>query len=195
MNAQNIWAGNDYAFRPGKNKGERFSLAAHRVRVRRVTKKMLPGNTKASTFVEVQFVDRDTGEPIESPNIPYYQAHRIEKLVDGLYQVKAFDFIEHWDNVSDEYHHLIEKQRQRELDRQAELRRQAEETERKERERINRLNSVQNYLIAKGINPEWIREVDPYYGVKLDFVKIEEAINQERKVGSLRAQRAISGSN
>jgi hypothetical protein len=185
MNAQNIWAGNDYAFIPDRGRSERFSLRAHRVRVRRLLKEQEFGKKRASTYVVVQFVNRDTGEPIT------YDGHswQVERFNDEekLYKVRAYDFVEHWDNVNDEYRYQIKKQREAEAEREERLREARVEAERREQERVARLTEVRNYLIQKGVNPEWIRNVqlDGYNGgVLLYFSRVEEAMKAEREEGN-----------
>ena len=188
MNAQSIWAGNDYAFIPNSGRSERFSLRAHRVRVRRVLKEVRAGNAKASTFVEVQFVDNVTGEPIE------YSGgwHGIvDKLEGGTYKVKAYDFVDYWENVHEQYMHLIKKRDQEKFEREEQDRKANEERERVAAERQQKLQEVRNYLIQKGVEPEWIDSIQldghGYYdkaGIKLSFRRVETSMLEERERGS-----------
>lgn len=188
MNAQSIWAGNDYAFIPNRGRSERFSLRAHRVRARRVLKETRMGNTKSSTFVEVNFVDNVTGEPIE------YKGgwHGIvDRLEGGTYKVKAYDFVEYWENVHDQYMHLIKKRDQEQHEREERARKEQEQRERVAVERQQKLDQVKNYLIQKGVEPEWIESIqldgigyDHRAGIKLSFRRVETSMLEERERGS-----------
>lgn len=186
MQANNIWAGNDYAWRGGSGRGERFSLYCERVRVRRVVKETLAGNTKSSTFVVVQFVDRDTGEVLEGPG-RWVDVTRADG--DNLYKVRAFDIIENWENVADEYQHLVVKQRREQEELEQRQREERERREREQRERQERLDRVRQYLVNLGIDESWIEEIKPdsqsYYdkgGVRLSFDKIERVMLNESVV-------------
>ncbi|SRR6266576_670944 len=187
MNAQSIWAGNDYAFIPNRGRSERFSLKAHRVRVRRVLKETRTGNAKATTFVEVSFVDNATGEPIT------YEGWRgiVDRLEGGTYKVRAYDFVDYWENVHDQYMHLIKKQDNERHEREERERVAREERERIASERQQRLNQVKTYLLQKGVEPEWIEaftfDGHGYYdkaGIKLSFRRVETSMLEERERGS-----------
>lgn len=184
MNATSIWAGNDYAFIPNKRRGERFSLEAHRVKVRRVLKETRAGNSKASTFVEVQFVDCDTGEPIEYTG----WSGIVDRLEGGTYKVRAYDFVDFWENVHDQYLYMVKKRDQEKQEREQRTREAQAERTRLEEERQHRLNQVKTYLLQKGVDPDWIMKFnfDGYgsydrSGVHLSFAKIEASMQQERE--------------
>lgn len=185
MQANNIWAGNDYAWRGGSGRGERFSLSCERVRVRRVVKETLTGNTKSSTFVVVQFIDRDSGEVLEAPK-RWVEVTRVDG--ENLFKVRAFDVIENWDNVADEYQHLISKQKRDQAEREQREREARELREREQQERQQRLDRVRHYLIACGIHEEWIEAIaldtTSYYdkgGVRLSFAKVEAAMQEDNE--------------
>jgi hypothetical protein len=197
LNAQSIWAGNDYAFIPEKRRGERFSLRAHRVRVRRVLKETRTGNTKSSTFVEVNFVDRDTGEVIE------YNGWRgiIDRLDGGTFKVRAYDFVDFWESIEDEYRHLVKKQEQENFEREERERQYREQREREAAERQAKLDHVKNYLIQRGVEPEWIDSIQldgyGYYdkaGIKLSFRRVETSMLEERERGSRSLYDSAKGS-
>jgi hypothetical protein len=112
-------------------------------------------------------------------------------LEGGTYKVRAYDFVEHWDNVADQYRHMVKKQSQEKYEREERERKAQEERERVAQERQQRLNQVKTYLLQKGVEPEWIEtfQLDGhgYYdkaGIKLSFRRVETSMLEERERGS-----------
>jgi len=179
MQATSIWAGNEYAFLPNSSRDTRFSLNCFRVRVVRVRKELaFAGAKRSSTKVDVHFLDRDTGETIDF-EIPWHHNRVVTKNDDGTYEVKAFDFVEFWEQVDGQYRHLIKKQREREAERERELAERRAEQERRDAARKARLFNIQSFLTDRGIKPEWIQRIDDYNRVvTLDLRLIESSMNE-----------------
>jgi hypothetical protein len=69
-----------------------------RIRVIKVTQKVLFGNEKASTYVEVWDIDKDSGEIVDETRTR---------------SVRARDIFMHWDEYADEYERKqVQKQKQ-----------------------------------------------------------------------------------
>jgi hypothetical protein len=149
MNANQLWAGSDYAWSDYLRKGERYTDNASRVRVIKVSQKVLYGNDKASTFVDVWDIDEDT----EAPTNP-----------DRIRQVRARDIFMHWDEYADE--------RER---REVERNRRAREAAEREREQQRVDQKTRDALIEKGIPADAITEINSYY-VRLSRRHLDEVL-------------------
>lgn len=100
MNSQDIWMGNEYAYVKDKpNKAGGYIAGAKRVRAMRLYKQMDPQAQRQQSMVDVQFLDVETGMPIESG---YYSTVR---------SVRARDFLVRWEDYKVE---LIRRQREEE---------------------------------------------------------------------------------
>jgi hypothetical protein len=178
MNAQSIWAGEEYAFYPYKG-NQAFMWNARRLRAVKVTKRREFGNSKMSSFVEGVELDKETGDVLR----------------DGaVIEVRTRDVIDFWEDYSNE---LAAKNRKRQEEREvAERMRQQQEAERMERlrreeaERTERLrvdNERRENLIAKmvdrGIPREAIYSVSAT-NIILDRTVMEVWLSIERPVSA-----------
>ena len=129
MNAQSLWAGNDYAhvaYRPNK---QEFVSGAERVKIIRVTKEQPRyGAERGATTAEV-FVLNDDG----SHRLNYNQENMVKK-------VRARDVLMFWHEYEDEREHRATEAAKIEAERN--------ELARKEREETQLLSDA---LVAKGI--------------------------------------------
>lgn len=192
MQATNIWPGTQYAFKANSGRSERFSLDCHRVKVIRKRRPVNDKSKRSLTQIDVQFLDRDTGEDIDYTPAWMDQAV-IKKNEDGTCTVRSYDIIEFWEQVDDLYNHLKKKK----VEAEAEAKRLAEERrlqyEQQERERLARLeeanrlriertNNVYDFLTDAGVKPEWITRIDLYNNsVILNIIEIEKAmVNKTR---------------
>ena len=127
MNANQLWAGSDYAWSEYLRRGERYTENyVKRVRVIKVSQKVMWGNEKASTFVEVWDIDEDTEEPENQ---------------ERTRSVRARDIFMHWDEYADE-------RERREVERAKKIREQAAE----EAARNAKDKRLKDALVAKGLD-------------------------------------------
>ena len=192
MNATNIWPGTQYAFKPNSGRSERFSLECSRIRVIR---KRRPANDKTKrtlTQIDVEFLDRDTGEVIDyTPK--WMDQSVVSKNADGTFTIRSYDVIEFWEQVDELYKHLVKKQREAEEERERlyaerRARMEREERERQERmerariERAERVGKVQEFLTDIGVKPEWIQRIDVTSGyIQLSLSEVEQVMASKEK--------------
>jgi hypothetical protein len=84
MKAQDLWAGHEYAYKENKARGVETPMGALRVRVIKTERRRDPWNQRQSTYVTVEFLNKETGE-----------------IVGGMSTVRARDIFDWWDDYSD----------------------------------------------------------------------------------------------
>jgi hypothetical protein len=118
MQANALWAGNDYAYSP-EGSSRSFTYSATRVRVIRVFKeKDRYYAERATSYAEVQMLN-DDGTPKTASDGKELRARK----------VRARDIISHWEEYADERNERQEKMRQRREEQQREAAKLAEEAE------------------------------------------------------------------
>ncbi len=165
MNAQSIWAGEEYAFYPYRP-NQTFVMGGRRLRAIKVVKRREFGNSKMSSFVIGTELDKVTGEVIR------------EEI-----EVRTRDVIDFWEDYENE-RKAVDRKRQEaqreaeeararfEAERQERLRR--EEQERNERERVmaEKRECLVNGMVARGIPKEAITSVGQH-SIQLDRTVME----------------------
>ena len=122
-----------------------------------------------------------TESPLDTQSWRYREY--ITRNEDGTFAVKAFDFVEFWEQVEDRYKYEIKKRHERIAESERLERERQERIEREQRERAARLEAIEGYLVDLGIPRLWIR-MDKYSkAVIIPWEKIEQAIqaNNDRQ--------------
>lgn len=137
MNAQDIWAGHDYAHHPDKGRGRTFVPGARRIKVMRVFKaKPFSGAERFTSYADVLYLSKD-GNPDDR-----YPDQR---------QVRCRDIISRWEEYAEEARQHAELHARQEREREETLLAR----EREKQAYINR-------LVSKGIPSDAIQHVTPY---------------------------------
>lgn len=141
MDAKSVWPGYEYAHTWNPGRGVEYYRNANRILAVAVFDKKLPGNNKATTFVKVQFLHPETGEPIQV-RAPW----NYDYGYGILDEVRARELFMRWDEYVDETEHRNAEQKKREetaMAARAEQdriwRERQEAREREERERMARI--------------------------------------------------------
>lgn len=153
MNANDIWAGGEYAYFPGKGRGEHHRSSEHnsvrRVRAIRVIKRKADiYNERLTAYVEVQFLNYE-GEPATN-----------KAGEEIIREVKARDIASDWDEYWNEEAIQIEKRREKQEQHERELAKQNEETE-----------LIRSRLAMRGLKTEYLQI--NRYGSSICFPKEE----------------------
>lgn len=115
MNANDIWVGNDYAYKEFRGRGENWVPGASRVRALRTFKQRdYYASQRARTMVEVLFIDQDTNEPRTN-----WDGDPIKR------SVRARDIFMRWEEYEEEKERR-ERERER-INREAQAREEAEQ--------------------------------------------------------------------
>lgn len=140
MNAQDIWAGHDYAYVANKGRGVLWYENAERVQVRRLSKKKdYYASERARTMVEVVFLTND-GEPRK-----YYSGDPMVR------EIRARDIFMRWEEYEEE-----QERRHRQAKQIAEQ--QARERAAAEQRKLVLLEALEN----KGIDRNLVTSIDDY---------------------------------
>jgi len=169
MKASEVWQGSEYAFVEWISRGVSFYPSAQRVQALRIFKeKPRYSSERATTMVEVRFLNNETGEPRTRTDGSEY--HR---------EVRARDLYARWEEHATEKKIRDERQAEEdaryqrireEREREREVLRQQAERERNEREariaaekeRIEAENErLRKYLEARGIKREYVKIINP----------------------------------
>lgn len=130
MQANSLWAGNDYAYIQDKGNID-FSFGASRVRIIRVFKEKADSwNERLSTYAEVHFID-DEG------NVKQRDGK------DIIRKVRARDILDFWDSYSDEKERREQEARERQ-------RKAIEEKTRTEAENLEMVDALASVGIFRG---------------------------------------------
>lgn len=123
MNANALWAGNDYAYVEGRGRGQQYSPSAKRVRVIRVfPKKNSYYAERATTMVEAEFLT-DNGEP----RLWTYGQNVGQPIVR---EIRARDIINHWNEYAEMREYRKAQAAKIEEERQEQLRKEQRDRER-----------------------------------------------------------------
>lgn len=136
MNAGSLWAGQDYAWSPYRQRGV-FPMNAVKVKVVKVYKRTVIGNDNSSTFAEV----------ITSSNTNK--------------EVRARDIVDFWSDYEDEKQHRIDEGKRREKERQETYERQSKERLVKEQKLSYENTLISEKLQAIGLNEQGIHSLGP----------------------------------
>lgn len=180
MNLNQLWSGNDYAYFPNKGRGEVYRSNGVRVRIMRVYKRQLDGNTRESGFAEVLVLE-DDGTPKQRRQWDSALSQYVEG--DYIMEVRARDIALRWDEYVDEREHReAERHKQEEerreryaqmererLARLEEERRLAEERAKKEEAQKE---AIKTYLGTVGIPGTCVEAITPYE-IRLNRTMIE----------------------
>lgn len=164
MNLNELWSGNDYAWYPGRGKGETYRQSCYRVKIIRTYKKRLPDNERESGFAEVLYVDQDSGE------VEDHTTH----------DVRARDIAMRWEAYEELRAHRraqqarMEQERREERERREAIRREKEAAENARREQI-----ISRLQIRKGIPRDAINGItsDTIYLSRVRMEKELEIVN------------------
>lgn len=151
MNANQLWAGSDYAHSTYLRRGDRWTENASRVRVVKVRQVRGFGAQKASTVVDVWFVDEETEDILYDGNTR---------------EVRARDIFMRWEEYADE------------RDRRRSVREQRLVQEAKERAEVARKrDELYERLEKVGFRREGIVSVYDEY-ISINRAELERWLNE-----------------
>lgn len=119
MNAQELWAGHDYAYFYERGRGEEYRPKAQRVKVIKVRKERRDFKSeRASTVVEVKYLN-DDGTPVIST-----YGHNVGAEKTG--EIRARDIAHFWDDYESIRNERVAEEEAREQKRQDDIQRERE---------------------------------------------------------------------
>lgn len=136
MDAKSVWPGFDYAHTQYPSRGVEYYAHASRVKAIITFDKVLPGNTKVTTFVKVIRLT-DEGEP--RTRKVWDEATSQYETVEYIDEVRARELFMRWDEYEDE----TESRNQQKAAEQLERERLQAERE-KERQELQRLRDIEH---------------------------------------------------
>jgi hypothetical protein len=192
MKASEVWPGSEYAFVEWISRGVSYYPSAQRVQALRVYKDKDAYSERATTMVEVRFLNNETGEPRTlTDGREYHRDVRVRDLYarweEHATEKKIRD--ERYAEQEEEY----QRQRQERLDRIERERVEREARIAAEKARIEaERERLLKYLESRGIRREYVKAIHPneivldragieqWAGVKrIDLVKVDGGLANE----------------